>query len=314
MPTLYPEIRPYAEHRLAVDAPHTLYIEECGDPAGVPVLFLHGGPGGGLSTDHRRFFDPTLYRIVLFDQRGCGQSTPHAELEGNTSQALVDDCERIREYLGIKRWVVFGGSWGSTLALLYAETHPERVMGLILRGIFLLRDSEIRWFYQEGASLIYPDHWEDYLKPIPLEERGDLLGAYYRRLTGHDELARLAAAKAWSVWEGRCFKLLSDPKDEAHMLEPHTALAMARIECHYFINKGFMRPNQLLEDIHKLHGIPAIIVHGRFDLICPLENAWALHKAWPGSELHIIPACHSAFEPGISDALVRATQAMLKRL
>ena len=315
MHTLYPEIKPYAEHRLKVDPPHELYLEECGNPNGVPVLFLHGGPGGGLSPDHRRFFDPSAYRIVLFDQRGSGKSTPHAELEDNTTQALVADIERIREHLGIKRWVVFGGSWGSTLALAYAQAHPEKVRGLILRGIFLLRDAEIRWFYQEGASYVYPDYWEDYLKPIPPEERDDLLGAYHRRLTGNDEIARLTAAKAWSLWEGRCFKLHVDPKDEANMQDPHTALAMARIENHYFVNKGFLRPNQLLEEMDRLHGIPGIIIHGRFDLICPLENAWTLHKAWPESELQIIPAaCHSAFEPGITDALVRATQAMLKRI
>ncbi|MBI2381997.1 MAG: prolyl aminopeptidase [Gammaproteobacteria bacterium] len=315
MHTLYPEIQPYAVHRLAVDAPHQLYIEECGDPDGVPVVFLHGGPGGGLSPEHRRFFDPTVYRIVLFDQRGSGQSTPHAELEGNTTQALVADIERIREFLGIKRWVVFGGSWGSTLALAYAQAHAERVMGLILRGIFLMRDSEIRWFYQHGASLVYPDYWEDFLRPIPEAERDDLLMAYHRRLTGGNELARLTAAKAWSLWEGRCFKLHCDPRDEIAMQDAHTALAMARIENHYFVNKGFLRPNQLLEDMAKIQHIPGIIVHGRYDLICPLENAWTLHQAWPGSELQIVPAAsHSAFEPGITAALVRATMSILRRI
>lgn len=315
MLSLYPEIKPYACEHLMVEAPHQLYLEQCGNPHGIPILFLHGGPGGGLSPDHRRFFDPSVYRIVLFDQRGCGQSTPHAELAGNTTWALVADIERIREHLGIKRWLIFGGSWGSTLALAYAQSHPERVMGLILRGIFLLRDSEIRWFYQEGASLVYPDYWEDFIRPIPEAERDDLLSAYHRRLTGDDEIARLTCAKAWSTWEGRCFKLHTDPRDEAHMQDPHIALAMARIECEYFFRRGFLRPNQLLEDMGKIRDIPGIIIHGRFDLICPMENAWALHKAWPNSELQIIPAaCHSAFEPGITDALVRATQGIFKRV
>ena len=307
MLTLFPEIQPYATHRLAVDEPHELHVEECGNPQGLPVLFLHGGPGAGFQPWNRRFFDPARYRIVLFDQRGAGRSTPHASLEGNTTPALVADIEKLREFLGIGQWVVFGGSWGSTLALAYAEAYPQRVLGLILRGIFLCRDQDIRWFYQDGASHVYPDHWADYVKVIPEAERGDFLSAYYKRLTGDDEIARMAAAKAWSVWEGVCATLRPNQHVVDHFSDPHVALSLARIEAHYFVNRIFMEENQLLRDAWKLAGIPGVIVHGRYDMICPLDNAFALHEAWPEAELQVIPdAGHSAAEPGIIDALVRA--------
>lgn len=315
MRTLYPELSPYTVQQLAVANPHVLYVEESGNPAGIPVVFLHGGPGGGTAPWHRRFFDPEHYRIVLFDQRGAGQSTPHAELDGNTTANLVADMEVIRERLGIEQWLLFGGSWGSTLALAYAQAHPERVLGLVLRGIFLCRPEDIYWFYQAGASRLFPDAWEDYLKPIPEAERDDLLQAYHRRLTGDDELARMAAAKAWSVWEGICCTLRPNQHLVDHFADPHVALALARIECHYFINDSFLEPNQLLRDVYRIQHLPAVIIHGRYDVVCPLDNATALHRAWPGSELHIIrDAGHAATEPGIIDALVRATDEFARRL
>jgi proline iminopeptidase len=305
---LYPPVEPYAVHRLRVDDVHTLYVEECGKPRGRPALFLHGGPGAGCEGAHRRFFDPARYRIVLFDQRGSGRSTPHAELAANSTAHLLADIERIREALGIDRWMVFGGSWGSTLALAYAETYPERVSALVLRGIFLCRPEEIRWFYQEGASWIFPDHWQQFLAPIPQTERHDLLAAYHRRLTGTDEVGRMAAAKAWSVWEGRTATLLPNQDVRNHFADPHVALSLARIECHYFVNDAFLAPDQLLRDAHRIAHIPGVIVHGRYDLICPLRSAWELHRAWPGADLKVIPdAGHSAFEPGIRRALVEAT-------
>lgn len=314
MRTLFPEIQPYVQHSLAVDPPHVLHVEECGNPRGLPVVFVHGGPGAGCEPWHRRFFDPARYRIVLFDQRGCGRSTPHASLEANTTGDLVADMERLRKHLGIERWVVFGGSWGSTLGLVYAETHPERVLALVLRGIFLCRPHEIRWFYQEGASRLFPDQWEHYLAPIPVDERGDLLGAYHRRLTSGDEVARMAAAKAWSVWEGSTATLRPNKSVIEHFGDAFTALSLARIECHYFAHDSFLRPNQILADAGRLKDIPGVIVHGRYDVICPMENAWQLHKAWPGAELHIIPeAGHSAAEPGNTDALLQATDMFADR-
>lgn len=314
MHILYDEIQPYVVHSLAVDAPHVLHVEECGNPAGLPVLFVHGGPGAGCEDYHRRFFDPQRYRIILFDQRGCGRSSPHASLEGNTTQALVADMERIREHLGIDRWVLFGGSWGSTLSLVYAETHPERALGLVLRGIFLCRQHEIGWFYQEGASRLFPELWQDFLAPIPEAERGDLLGAYYQRLTGDNELQRMAAAKAWSIWEGATATLRPSQAVIDHFANPFTALSLARIEAHYFKHDSFLRPNQILADAHRLKGIPGVIVHGRYDVICPVENAWQLHQAWPEAKLKIIPdAGHSASERGTVDALVGATDEMAER-
>jgi proline iminopeptidase len=315
MHTLYPEIKPYARHQLAVDHPHELYIDESGTPDGLPVLFVHGGPGAGCDAASRRWFDPALYRIVTFDQRGCGRSTPHASLDRNTTWDLVADMERIREHLGIDKWVLFGGSWGSTLSLAYAQTHPERVQALILRGIFLCRPQEIRWFYQEGASRLFPDYWEDYLAPIPVEERHDLVDAFYRRLAGPDQIAQMHAAKAWSIWEGRTATLRPNGHVVERFSEPQRALSIARIECHYFINNAFLEEDQLLRDMHKIAHIPGVIVHGRYDVVCPLDNAWALHQAWPNCELSIIrDAGHAAGEPGITDALVRATGEVARRL
>jgi len=308
MRTLYPDIQPYVTHSLEVDEPHVLHVEECGNPSGVPVLFVHGGPGSGCEAYHRRFFDPQVYRIILFDQRGSGRSSPHAELEGNTTQALVADMEAIREHLGIDRWLLFGGSWGSTLSLVYAETHPQRVLGLVLRGIFLCRPREIAWFYQAGANRIFPDLWQDFIEPIPEDERDDLVGAYYRRLTDEDEVTRMAAAKSWSVWEGRCSTLLPSGPVVDHFASPYTALSLARIECHYFVNNIFLEENQILRDAGRLANIPGVIVQGRYDMVCPAESAWELHQAWPQAELKLIPdAGHSAAEPGIVDALVQAT-------
>lgn len=308
MRDLYPEIQPYNTLQLAVDDVHTLYVEEVGNPDGVPALFLHGGPGAGCEPYHRRFFDPDRYRVVLFDQRGAGRSTPHADLSNNTTWDLVADIEKIRETLGIERWVVFGGSWGSTLALAYAQTHPQRVRALILRGIFLCRPHEIAWFYQQGASRIFPDYWEDFVAPVEPAQRHDMLSAYHRLLTGTDELRRLAAARAWSVWEGRTATLLPDERVAAHFAQAHVALSMARIECHYFMHDAFLRANQLIDDAGRLSGIPGVIVHGRYDAICPLENAWELHHAWSGSELSIIAdAGHSAAESGTRSRLVEAT-------
>lgn len=309
MRILFPDIKPYATQRLAVDDLHSLYVEECGVPGGLPVLFLHGGPGAGCEPMHRRFFDPQRYRIVLFDQRGSGQSTPHAELRDNTTWRLVADIETLRERLGIDRWLVFGGSWGSTLALAYAETHPERVWGLILRGVFLCRDRDIHWFYQEGASRLFPDRWEQFLAPIPVAERNEMVPAYYRRLTSANELERLRAAKAWAMWEGTTLTLEHNPQIVEQFGEVHRALSLARIECHYFINQCFMEPDQLLRDADRLRDIPGVIIHGRYDVVCPLDNAWALHQAWPEAELRIVPtAGHAASEPGIIDALVHATE------
>lgn len=308
MRTLYPDIQSNQDFYLEVGQGHRVYVEESGNPAGIPVLFVHGGPGGGCSPTHRRFFNPEKYRIILFDQRGCGHSTPHASLDHNTTQALVEDMEQIRRHLGIERWLLFGGSWGSTLSLVYAQTHPDNVCGLILRGIFLCRPRDINWFYQDGASYIFPDFWQDYIDAIPEKERQNLLGAFYRRLTSDNELSRMAAAKAWSVWEGRCSTLDPNPEIVEHFSDPHFALAMARIEAHYFINDAFLEANQILKNADTLKEIPITIVHGRYDMVCPVEQAFALQKAAPHSQLHIVrDAGHSAFEPGIIDNLISAT-------
>ena len=306
---LYPAIEPYRSGYLQVSELHRVYFEESGNPAGKPAVFLHGGPGAGCSPKARQFFDPAHYRIVLFDQRGCGRSTPHAELADNTTWHLVADMERLREHLGIERWLVFGGSWGSTLALAYAQTHPTRVSELVLRGIFMLRRWELEWFYQAGCDALFPDAWEEYLAAIPPAERGDLISAYHRRLTSPDEATRLAAARAWSVWEGATSFLHPDPAHIASSGEDQFALAFARIECHYFVNAGFFEVDgQLLRDAHRLRGIPATIVQGRYDVVCPLRSAWDLHCAWPEADLRIVAdAGHSAFEPGITHELVQAT-------
>ena len=311
MRELYPEIEPFDSGMLEVDARHRLYYEQCGNPQGKPVVLLHGGPGAGCSAKMRRFHDPARYRIVLFDQRGSGRSTPHADLVDNTTWDLVADIERLREHLGVERWQVFGGSWGSTLALAYAQAHPRRVSELVLRGIFMLRRWELEWFYQEGTSRLFPDAWEHYLAAIPEVERGDLISAYHRRLTSPDEATRLAAARAWSVWEASTSLLLQDEAFIDGHRDAHFALSFARIESHYFVHGGFFDvEGQLLRDAHRLQGIPGVIVHGRYDVVCPIQNAWDLHKAWPKAQLVVTPGSgHSAFEAENIDALVRATDA-----
>ncbi len=307
--TFYPELKPFNRGRLRVSTLHEIYFEECGNPAGKPAVVLHGGPGGGISPFLRQMHDPAAYRIVLFDQRGCGQSTPHAELAENTTWHLIEDMETLRRHLRIANWQVVGGSWGSTLALAYAETHPQRVTELIVRGIFALRKSEIRWFYQAGAHQLFPDVWESFLAPIPEAERHDLLGAYYRRLTGTDPAERLACARAWSQWEGATLSLFPDPKRVAEFGADRFAIAFARIECHYFVNAGFFaQDGQLLANAHRLAGIPGAIIQGRYDVVTPPATAWDLHKAWPAAQFTMVPdAGHTATEPGIADALVRAT-------
>ena len=309
MRDLYPPIEPYNLGKLPVSQLHTIHYEESGNPQGKPVVFLHGGPGGGIVPMYRQYFDPQQWRIVIFAQRGCGRSTPYAELRENTTWDLVDDIEKLRQHLSIEKWVVFGGSWGSTLALAYSQTHPDSCKGLILRGIFMLRPSEISWFYQEGASYIYPDAWEEYLKPIPLEERDDLLSAFYKRLTSDDKQVRLAAAKAWSVWEASTSKLIPSVASKQRFGMAKFAEAFARIECHYFVNKGFFdRENLLLENIDRIRHLPGVIVQGRYDVVCPMKSAWELHKAWQEAEFIVIPdAGHSVSEPGIKDALIQAS-------
>ncbi len=314
MHTLYPDIKPYMTHRLPVDGLHVLYIEECGVMNGLPVVVLHGGPGAGCEPTHRRFFDPMRYRIVLFDQRGAGQSTPHAELRHNTTRDLIADIEKIRELLRIDRWLVFGGSWGATLGLVYAETYPERVIGLILRGIFLLRRQDIDWFYRYGACRLFPDAWEKFLEPIAPDERSDPLRAYYQRLTGENELERLRVAKAWATWEATTLSLEPNPRRIEQLSAAHWALSLARIEAHYMVNDGFLSPDQVLSNAYRLRNIPGFIVHGRYDVICPLDNAWALHRAWPDAQLGIVSlAGHAATESGITHALIDATQRMVQR-
>lgn len=305
----YPPIEPYRTGFLEVGSGHRIYWEESGNPHGIPVLFLHGGPGSGTDPGHRCYFNPKSYRIILTDQRGSGKSTPHAGLQDNTTWHLVEDLEKLRSHLLIQKWVVFGGSWGSTLALAYAETHPDAVTHLILRGIFLGRTKEVRWFYQFGAHHIFPDEWEKYIDPIPQEERGNLIEAFYRRLTSPDPAVRKRAASAWSGWEGATLRLLFDPSLFMHFTEDNHAEALARIECHYFLNHCFFKTdNWLIEHVGKIRKIPAVIVHGRYDIICPMETAWELHKAWPEAKFHIIPdAGHAASEAGILDCLVNAT-------
>ncbi len=315
MLTLYPDIKPNARHRLAVEPPHELYVEESGNPDGIPVLVVHGGPGGGCEDYYRRFFDAERYRIILVDQRGAGRSSPLAEFEGNNTRKLVEDMETVRSFLGIGQWILFGGSWGSTLSLVYSQAHPDKVLGLVLRGIFLCRPRDIHWFYQEGASRIFPDYWQDFLAPIPEDERDDLVSAYYRRLTSSNELEQIQAAKAWSIWEGRCATLHPNPRVVEHFGHPHVAIALARIECHYFMNNAFLEDNQIVRDAGALKDIPGIIVHGRYDMVCPLDNALALSEAWPEADLRIIrDAGHSASEPAIIDALMRGIDEVAARL
>ncbi|MEU3305991.1 prolyl aminopeptidase [Nocardiopsis sp. NPDC006832] len=313
MRTLYPSIEPYDSGMLEVGDGDRVYWELSGNPTGKPVVFLHGGPGGGCNSDHRRLFDPEKYRILLFDQRNCGRSTPHAsgmdvDLSTNTTWTLVEDIERLREMVGVDAWQVFGGSWGSCLALAYAQKHPERVTELIVRGIFTLRDQEIRWFYQEGASNLFPDLWESYLAPIPQEERDDLVAAYARRLASPDRGVRLEAARAWSVWEGSTITLLPNPSLRENYADEDYALAFARIENHYFHNKGFLTPGQLIEGAERIRHIPGVIVQGRYDVCTPMRTAWDLHRAWPEAEFHVVDdAGHAVSEPGILDRLIEAT-------
>jgi proline iminopeptidase len=314
MAEFYPVLEPYATHRLPVGGGHELYVEECGNPKGVPAVFVHGGPGGGCNADSRRFFDPRRYRIVLFDQRGCGRSRPHASLEHNTSQDLVADMESIRVRLGIDRWLVFGGSWGSTLGLLYAETHPQQVLALVLRGIFLATKSELDWFYRGGISHIFPDHFADFVAPIPTGERGDLVRAYHRRLTDKDPDVQRRAAESWSMFEARCSTLLPSESLVNYFTEPDVAIAVSRIECHYFINDCFLAHDQLLRDVERVRGIPAAIIQGRYDVVCPPSAAWRLKQAWPEVDLRFISdAGHSASEPSTRSALVEATDRLARR-
>ncbi|MBI4062962.1 MAG: prolyl aminopeptidase [Elusimicrobia bacterium] len=302
----YPPQKAYREGKLRVSLLHSIYFEESGNPKGKPVLYLHGGPGAGTSPSNRQYFHPKKWRLVMFDQRGCGKSTPHAELRENTTWDLVADIEKLRRHLGIEKWVIFGGSWGSTLALAYAEKYPERCKALILRGIFLCRRSELEWFYQQGANHLFPDLWEDYLKPIPAAERKDMMRAYYKRLTSPNKKIRLEAARAWSAWEGKTLFLNPDPKFFKKWSGDKFVEAIARIESHYFVNNcWFKRDDQLLADAHRLRKIPGVIIHGRYDVICPLSSAWALHRQWPQAKFQIIPAAgHTAYEPGIRSALI----------
>ena len=315
MKSLYPSIVHNKELCFEVGDGHTLYGREYGNPDGIPAVFLHGGPGSGCESYHARFFDPQRYRIILFDQRGAGRSVPHAAIHANTTQHLIDDMEYIRQSLNIEKWLIFGGSWGSTLALAYAQMHGERVLALVLRGIFLCRDIDIQWFYQAGASYLFPDYWTEYYEHIPAEERDDMVAAYHRRLTGDDEIARMAAAKVWSLWEGRCSTLRSNPSVQGHFSDVRTALSLARIECHYFYHRCWLEPSQLLNNAHLLQGIPGKIIHGRYDIVCPITQAYELQKAWPEAELDIMPvAGHSASEPSIAEALVRTTNYFAKLL
>jgi proline iminopeptidase len=306
--TLYPPIGPYETGMIDVGDGHSVYYERSGTPGAKPVVFLHGGPGGGFADDHRRLFHPEHYDVLLFDQRGCGRSTPHASLEANTTWHLVADIEKLRTHCGHESWQVFGGSWGSTLALAYTQSHPERVSELVLRGIYLLTKAETNWYYQFGVSEMFPDKWERFVAPIPEDERGDMMAAYHKRLTGDDPAAQIEAAKAWSLWEGETITLLPNPAMSSAHDEDHFALAFARIENHYFMHDGWLDEGQLLANAHRLHGIKGTIVHGRYDMPCPLRFAYALHKAWPQADFRIVEgAGHAYSEPGILDQLIRAT-------
>ncbi|MBN9071395.1 MAG: prolyl aminopeptidase [Rhizobiales bacterium] len=306
--TLYPEIEPFETGMLDVGDGHMVYWERCGTKGAKPAVFLHGGPGGGTSPKQRRQFDPKLYDVTLFDQRGCGKSTPHASLDANTTWHLVADIERLRERAGVDKWLVFGGSWGSTLALAYAETHPERVSELVVRGIYTLTRAELEWYYQFGVSEMFPDKWERFQAPIPQAERGDMMAAYRKRLVGADRKAQIEAAIAWSSWEGQTITLLPEPSTSDTFAEADYALAFARIENHYFVHGGWLEEGQILRDAERLGGIPGVIVHGRYDMPCPARYAWQLHKAWPGAEFHLVEgAGHAYTEPGILDRLIYAT-------
>lgn len=312
--TLYPEIEPFETGRLDVGDGHVIYWERAGTKGAKPAVFLHGGPGGGIAPAHRRLFDPARYDVLLFDQRGCGRSTPHASLEANTTWHLVADIEQLRAMMGVEKWQVFGGSWGSTLALAYAQAHPGRVSELVLRGIYLLTRAELSWYYQFGVSEMFPDKWERFVAPIPQAERDDMMGAYRKRLTGADRAAQIEAAKAWSLWEGETITLLPEAATSAKFGEDDFALAFARIENHYFVHGGWLDEGQLLRDAGRLADVPGVIVHGRYDMPCPAKNAWALHKAWPRAEFHLVEGAGHAFsEPGILDRLIRATDGFADR-
>ena len=306
--TVYPEIEPYETGMLDVGDGHSVYYERSGTRGAKPAVFLHGGPGGGCAPIHRQLFDPALYDVMLFDQRGCGRSKPYAELEANTTWHLVADIERLRALMGVDKWLVFGGSWGSTLALAYAEKYPEHVSELILRGVYTLTRAELDWYYKFGVSEMFPEKWERFLAPLPEHERHDPMAAYRRLLTGEDEAARLEAAKAWSIWEGETITLLPNPAYTDVFGDGHYAIAFARIENHYFVHAGWLEEGQLLRDAGRLNGIPGVIIHGRYDMPCPAKNAWALHKSWPEADFHLIEgAGHAYSEPGILDQLIRAT-------
>jgi len=312
---LYPEIKPYARHTVKVGDLHELYVDESGDAEGIPVLFVHGGPGSGCEFDSRCFFDPEKYRIILFDQRGSGRSTPHAETAQNTLTDLISDMETIRKSLNISDWVLFGGGWGSTLSLAYAQAHPDTVLGMVLRGTFLARKSDINWMYQEGASRVFPDYWEEFKRIVPQAEQKNLLASYSQRLNGEDELAKMSAAKAWSMWEAHCASMHPNQRLMKHYANPHRSLARARVGSHYFVRNCFMEENQLLDNMAVIRHIPGILVHGRFDMVSRLENAYSLNRAWPGSQLFVIrEAGHSATEPAIIDGLIRATRDLAHRI
>ena len=315
MQPLYPEIKPNENYQLDTDDGHQIFYEESGSIDGIPLVFLHGGPGAGCDPTHRRYCDPEKYRMILVDQRGCGRSTPHASLENNTTQHLISDLEVIRKQLNIDKWVVMGGSWGTTLALAYAECHPKQILGLILRGVFLGRQEDVDWLYRDGTRRIFPDYWKEFMQPIPENERNDIVDAFHKRLTGQNELAKMAAAKAWAYWEAKVATLEPNNSLVDHFAHPHLAMGMARISAHYFKNACFLKEGQLLQDAHQLKGIPGVIVHGRYDMLCPVENAWSLQAVWADCEIRIIrDAGHSATEAGIIDGLVRATKSMYQEL
>jgi proline iminopeptidase len=315
MLSLFPEIHPYTKHSIEVGSEHILYVEESGSADGIPILFVHGGPGAGTENSNRCFFDPEKYRIILFDQRGCGQSTPHCHLEDNTTANLVADMEIIRKQLGIDKWVLFGGSWGSTLSLVYAQTHPDQVLALILRGIFLCRHEEIKWFYQQGANKIFPDYWQNFISPLDQDQQKDILNSYYQLLHDQNEIKQLSAAKSWSLWEASCSTLQPSKSLRSHFSHTHTALSLAKIETHYFVNNSFLEENQILKNMHKLTNIPGIIVQGRYDVVCPMTSAWELHQNWPSSRLEIVvSAGHSAKEDSMTDTLIRATNEVAREI
>lgn len=313
MLTLYPAIKTYATHQLEVTSPHILYVEECGNPDGVPVLVLHSGPGDGCEPIHRRFFDPQLFRIVIFDQRGAGRSEPHLELENNTTPDLISDIEVIREHLGINQWVVFGHGWGSALSLLYAQAYPNHVLTLLLCSVFLARESDIQWFYQHGTNTVFPDYWDDFISHVSVHERDDVLRAYFQRLSGNDDLQRMATAKAWALWQARCAFL--DPSQDSIQTcaDPRHALSLAVIESYFFHNRCFIEENAILNNMDKIQHIPGYIIHGRYNIVSPLSNAWELHRHWPVAQMYTIrDAGHAIREPGLVDAIVLASKAIAK--